>query len=524
MALPDTRRRVSDPDRRRGESGRARDRSSQPAPSDDQEQVEPGGGDRPRADDRARAGALGGLVLGAFAYLVAPTRSSSTSTQVSRSGEPTTRAGLGTGLGWITHLGDTLLVVALAILLAVVEYIHRPSRWIAPFLLVVILGQNADERNQGASRSSPADPEPHRGDARPILPERTFGNGRGLLRGGRARDRTRTRLVHTRLLAGGAVAIAVAVACTRVLLDFHWLSDVIAGLALGWAWFAVCSIAFGGRMLKFGAAAEKAVQAADAESRRTAAGRRPELMAGHARPGKPDSRDGEPSMPANVIPRVDITGERLLKPSSLLDFHSRVLELAADVAIPLLERVKFCAISLPTSTSSSRFASPACSARRSPGSAFTRPTGSRRRRRSCRFASVCSISPHVSRESGSVSSAALAAQGIMVGGIKDCRKKDLNELEGRFEREIYPVLTPLAVGPGQPFPYISALSLSLAVFVADPETGEERFARVEFPEAVSPLPGCRSRRPLRSARAGDRPLSTAALPGVSPLSSGRSFV
>jgi polyphosphate kinase len=46
------------------------------------------------------------------------------------------------------------------------------------------------------------------------------------------------------------------------------------------------------------------------------------------------------------------------------------------------------------------------------------------------------------------------------------------------------VLTPLAVGPGQPFPYISGLSLSLAVFVADPETGEERFARVKIPEGL----------------------------------------
>ena len=46
------------------------------------------------------------------------------------------------------------------------------------------------------------------------------------------------------------------------------------------------------------------------------------------------------------------------------------------------------------------------------------------------------------------------------------------------------MLTPLAVGPGQPFPYISALSLSLAVFVRDPETGEERLARVKVPEGL----------------------------------------
>ena len=47
-----------------------------------------------------------------------------------------------------------------------------------------------------------------------------------------------------------------AIAATRVLLDVHWLSDVVAGLALGWAWFAVCAIAFGGRLLRFGAPAE----------------------------------------------------------------------------------------------------------------------------------------------------------------------------------------------------------------------------------------------------------------------------
>jgi len=51
------------------------------------------------------------------------------------------------------------------------------------------------------------------------------------------------------LLAGFAAGIAVAVAASRVLLDVHWLSDVLAGLALGWAWFAVCLIAFGSRLV-----------------------------------------------------------------------------------------------------------------------------------------------------------------------------------------------------------------------------------------------------------------------------------
>jgi hypothetical protein len=67
------------------------------------------------------------------------------------------------------------------------------------------------------------------------------------------------------VLAGLAAGLAVAVAATRVLLDVHWLTDVIAGLALGWGWFAVCGIAFGGRILRFGAAAKTAARVAEAE-------------------------------------------------------------------------------------------------------------------------------------------------------------------------------------------------------------------------------------------------------------------
>ena len=75
------------------------------------------------------------------------------------------------------------------------------------------------------------------------------------------------------LLAGAAVAIAVGVAASRVLLDVHWLSDVIAGIVLGWGWFAVCSIAFGGRLLHFGAPAETVVETAkSAEARSRGAG------------------------------------------------------------------------------------------------------------------------------------------------------------------------------------------------------------------------------------------------------------
>ncbi|MDE3189429.1 MAG: polyphosphate kinase 1 [Acidobacteriota bacterium] len=79
---------------------------------------------------------------------------------------------------------------------------------------------------------------------------------------------------------------------------------------------------------------------------------------------------------------------------------------------------------------------------------------------------------------------ALAAEGIVLSGVEELSETELHRLEQRYQEEVYPVLTPLAVGPGQPFPYISALSVSLAVFVRDPETGEERFARVKVPEGL----------------------------------------
>ena len=77
-----------------------------------------------------------------------------------------------------------------------------------------------------------------------------------------------------------------------------------------------------------------------------------------------------------------------------------------------------------------------------------------------------------------------AENGILVGGTDALDDDELTELTGRFDREVYPVLTPLAVGPGQPFPYISGLSLSLGVLVREPDGSEERFARVKVPEVL----------------------------------------
>jgi polyphosphate kinase len=79
---------------------------------------------------------------------------------------------------------------------------------------------------------------------------------------------------------------------------------------------------------------------------------------------------------------------------------------------------------------------------------------------------------------------ALAAEGIEIGSVESLSRLQLAALERHFEHEIFPVLTPLAVSSGQPFPFISPLSLSLGVLVGDSKTGERRLARVKVPESL----------------------------------------
>ncbi len=81
---------------------------------------------------------------------------------------------------------------------------------------------------------------------------------------------------------------------------------------------------------------------------------------------------------------------------------------------------------------------------------------------------------------------ALAEHGIRIIGLDEVPEDQRPALGERFKRQVLPVLTPLAVGLGRPFPYISNLSLSLAVLVRDPETDQTVFARVKVPKEMLP--------------------------------------
>ena len=215
---------------------------------------------------------LGGFILGALAYLV---RTNSQvldlDASVAQWGADHASPMSDRALEVITQLGATWLVVVLALVVAVVGHLRRPNRWIPVFLLAVIVGERLltngikdlvdrvrPTLNPIAETLGPSFPSGHTTTAAAFYAAAALVLGRGVGPHGRA------------LLAGGAAGIAVAVACTRVFLDVHWLTDTVAGLFLGWAWFAVCAVAFGGRrFLRFGAAVEEAMHEADVERTRS---------------------------------------------------------------------------------------------------------------------------------------------------------------------------------------------------------------------------------------------------------------
>ena len=167
------------------------------------------------------------------------------------------------GLKLISLLGGYPPVVALSCLVALAEYRRKMGRSVVPLLVLVVGGQFAVTNAIKFTVDR----------ARPDISQLTGFAGTSFPSGHAAAaaatyavfamvlGRRRSPRVKA-LLGGAAVAISVAVAATRVLLGVHWFTDVVAGVFVGWAWFTLVSLAFGGRVLRFGApviAAESAV-------------------------------------------------------------------------------------------------------------------------------------------------------------------------------------------------------------------------------------------------------------------------
>ena len=189
---------------------------------------------------------------------------------------------------------------------------------------------------------------------------------------------------------------------------------------------------------------------------------------------------------AASTPRIGVSPELLLnRELSWLAYNRRVLALAADQSLPLLERARTCSFVSRNLDEFFMVRVAGLMDQIEAGIAVTSPDartpqqtlGEIRER-------VLELSSRQSKLWKRELSVALEETGITVGHVEDCTKSELEELDERFENEVFPILTPLAVGPGQPFPYISGLSLSLGLFVRDPDTGEERFARVKVPELL----------------------------------------
>jgi polyphosphate kinase len=171
-------------------------------------------------------------------------------------------------------------------------------------------------------------------------------------------------------------------------------------------------------------------------------------------------------------------GDHLDRELSWLAFNARVLAQAEDPAVPLLERCKFLAIFSQNLDEFFRVRVAGLKDRVAAG--VTGAAAAAARLHEIRDV-VEELVTRQSRVFNDEVAPALAAAGIRLSDWDSLDDDDRKHLDAVFEDKVFPVLTPLSVDPGHPFPHISDLSLNLAVIVRDPATDDRRFARVKVP-------------------------------------------
>jgi polyphosphate kinase len=196
----------------------------------------------------------------------------------------------------------------------------------------------------------------------------------------------------------------------------------------------------------------------------------------------------------DVLPNApeDLAIRYLNRELSWLDFHARVLSLAEDPARPILARVKYLAICSQGLDEFFQVRVSGLLEQREAGLIATTPDGMRPDEQLAEIRSrVVAVTARVDRLFGDELRPALDKAGIRLVDTADLTDDDREWATETFVERIFPVLTPLAVDPAHPFPYISSLSLNLAVLVRDPVTNVRRFARLKMPPLLPrffPLP------------------------------------
>jgi polyphosphate kinase len=209
---------------------------------------------------------------------------------------------------------------------------------------------------------------------------------------------------------------------------------------------------------------------------------------------RPDETDVVPgnsapeAPPAATAPAVDdaLPEDRYLnRELSWLDFNARVLALAADTSLPLLERAKFLAIFASNLDEFYMVRVAGLKRRDEMGLSVRSADGlsprEQLRRISERTQQIASRHAHVFLDSVRP---ALADEGILIVTWAQLDDAERDRLSTYFHEQVFPVLTPLAVDPAHPFPFVSGLSLNLAVTVKHPDNGGQHFARIKVPDNV----------------------------------------
>jgi polyphosphate kinase len=192
--------------------------------------------------------------------------------------------------------------------------------------------------------------------------------------------------------------------------------------------------------------------------------------------------------PAATAPTVDnpLPEERYLnRELSWLDFNARVLALAADTSLPLLERAKFLAIFSSNLDEFYMVRVAGLKRRDEMGLSVRSADGlsprEQLRRISERTQQIANRCAHVFLDSVRP---ALADEGILIVTWLQLDDDERGRLSTYFHEQVFPVLTPLAVDPAHPFPFVSGLSLNLAITVKVPGDGGQHFARIKVPDNV----------------------------------------